>query len=307
MTRPLTVSAPGSLMLLGEHAVLHGHPCLVAAVEQRVRVSLVPRNDGLVMLTSALGEYEGERDDLPDHPSFRFVLAVLRHHAQVLPGGMEVLITADMPATIGFGTSAAVTVAMCGAMHEAGDGRMAPATILPEARAIIQHVQGRGSGADAAASVMGGVVYYRMHDREPSVVTHAPHPIAALYCGYKTPTPEVIARVQSIWQHRPAEVRCIYEAMAAAVETGRVALAAGDAMRFGRALDEGQERMRELGVSTPELDTCVERLRRMPGVTGAKISGSGLGDCAIGWGAGGVDPDFEQFSTTTAREGMRVE
>ena len=38
-----TASAPGSLMLFGEHAVLHGHAALVAAVDRRVTVTLRPR------------------------------------------------------------------------------------------------------------------------------------------------------------------------------------------------------------------------------------------------------------------------
>src|SRR3989338_6730427 len=36
----ITVSAPGKLMLLGEHAVVYNHPCLVTAVDQRMRVAV---------------------------------------------------------------------------------------------------------------------------------------------------------------------------------------------------------------------------------------------------------------------------
>ena len=34
----VTVSAPGKLMLFGEHAVVYNHPCLVTAVDQRIRL-----------------------------------------------------------------------------------------------------------------------------------------------------------------------------------------------------------------------------------------------------------------------------
>jgi mevalonate kinase len=36
----ITVSAPGKLMLLGEHAVVYNHPCLVTAVDQRMRITV---------------------------------------------------------------------------------------------------------------------------------------------------------------------------------------------------------------------------------------------------------------------------
>ena len=35
----ITVSAPGKLMLFGEHAVVYNRPCLVTAVDQRMKVT----------------------------------------------------------------------------------------------------------------------------------------------------------------------------------------------------------------------------------------------------------------------------
>ena len=34
----IKVSAPGKLMLLGEHAVVYGYPCIVTAVDKRLYV-----------------------------------------------------------------------------------------------------------------------------------------------------------------------------------------------------------------------------------------------------------------------------
>src|SRR3972149_9007537 len=36
----VTVSAPGKLMLFGEHAVVYNRPCLVTAVDQRMRATV---------------------------------------------------------------------------------------------------------------------------------------------------------------------------------------------------------------------------------------------------------------------------
>lgn len=295
-------------MVLGEHAVLQGYPCLVAAIHHRVRVSLLPRNDGIVTLASALGHYEADRDDLPDHPSFRFVLAALRHHDTVLPGGLDAMIEADMPATIGFGTSAAVTVAMIGALHQAARGSWSELSVFKESRAVIQAVQGRGSGADAAASCLGGVVRYAMNEGEPVTIDNAPHPITALYCGYKKPTADVIAHVQHQWSGREDALRALYGRMASEVDAVEVALLRDDMDEVGTNLNEGQRLMEKLGVSTPELDACVAWLRQDNQITGAKISGSGLGDCAIGWGRAEDRPtSFLRYDTTVAQEGIRCE
>lgn len=308
MVRPLSISAPGSLMLLGEHAVLHGHSCLVAAIEKRIRLSLIPRNDGLVNITSALGEYQGDRDDLPEHPSFRFLVGTLNHHANVLPGGLDVTIQADMPSTIGFGTSAAVTVAMTGALQLAANGSWSLPEIFLAARTIIQQVQGRGSGADAAASAYGGVVHYNMDGTGAGVVYNEPSALAAVYCGYKTPTPEVISRVEQAWSGKTEERDRLYARMGDTVLRGKAALAACDDKLFGQILDEGHTLMQQLGVSTKELDECAETLRNEPHIHGAKISGSGLGDCVVGWGiAEKVISKFQRFDLIMAPEGIRLE
>ncbi len=36
----ITISAPGKLMLLGEHAVVYNHPCLVTTVDQRIKTTV---------------------------------------------------------------------------------------------------------------------------------------------------------------------------------------------------------------------------------------------------------------------------
>lgn len=295
-------------MLLGEHAVLHGHPCLTAAIEKRVRLSVVPQSDGLVTITSQLGSYVSDRQNLVEHPSFRFVIEALRQHPRSFPGGLEAIIQADMPPTIGFGTSAAVTVAMTAACRAAVAGSWSQAELLADARRVIQGVQGRGSGADAAASVYGGIIHYSLQHETMDVVSNQTRPLTALYCGYKTPTAEVIRRVEQAWLGKDAARDRIYERMTMAVEQCREAILADDDALVGKILSNGHTLMKKLGVGTAELDECADILKKDPGITGAKISGSGMGDCVVGWGRAEREQDrYESFALTTAKEGIRLE
>ncbi len=45
-----TVSAPGKLMLMGEHAVVYGQPCMVTAVNQRLSVTIDKSDNGMVIV-----------------------------------------------------------------------------------------------------------------------------------------------------------------------------------------------------------------------------------------------------------------
>lgn len=277
----IAASAPGSLMLLGEHAVLHGHRALVMAVDRRLRVALTPRSDNRLTIESALGRHETDLATLAPHPVFRFILESVRHHADRLPSGFDLQVESTFSHKIGFGSSAAVTVATVATLRRFAALDVAVDIVRDEAVAVIRGVQGRGSGADAAASAHGGVVAYRAEPREACVLpVHLR--LLAVYCGYKTPTPEVIRRVELAWQSRRQALEDLYRQIDACAGAGIAALERRNLSGLGAALNQGQMLMAELGVNTPELDAIIARLRADSGILGAKISGSGLGDCAIG-------------------------
>jgi mevalonate kinase len=279
----ITASAPGSLMLLGEHAVLHGHQALVCAINRRITLRLVPSDTGEVNIVSALGTYRSPLDDLVDHPSFRFVIAAIRRHTDRLPGGFDMRIDSEFTADIGFGSSAAVTVSAHAAlMHWITGKPPVPGQLFAESLETVQTVQGRGSGADVAAAVFGGIVRYRM----PAEIRplHLSIPLTAVYCGYKMPTPEVIRTVEALRTAQPDRYDRLFTDIDRDIDRAVAALEKRDFPAFGGILNRNQRYMDAMGVNTPELEAIVCALQAEPEIFGAKISGAGLGDCAVGIG-----------------------
>lgn len=279
----IKTSAPGSLMLLGEHAVLHGKHALVCAINRRISVELVPLDEPIVRIESGLGRYQAPLENLVDHSSFRFVLQAIRQHMESISGGFELRIESEFSADIGFGSSAAVTVATHAALFQWTQGDPPAAkTLFDAALKTVHGVQGRGSGSDLAASVYGGIVGYTIGlDFLPVEVSI---PLTAVYCGYKTPTPEVIQRVEQLKAADPEKYERIYNEMDMSAVLAISHLRNQNFPAFGAILNRNQELMAEMGVNTPELQEIVAALQASPDVVGAKISGSGLGDCAIGVG-----------------------
>jgi mevalonate kinase len=109
-------------------------------------------------------------------------------------------------------------------------------------------------------------------------------PLTAVYCGYKTPTPDVILKVEQLRVENPEKYRHIFKEMGADAVKAMELLRRHDLPGVGRILNRNQFLMDEMGVNTPELQDIVEALQAAPDVFGAKISGSGLGDCAVGIG-----------------------
>ncbi|MDF7798526.1 hypothetical protein P4C99_03580 [Pontiellaceae bacterium B1224] len=279
----IKTSAPGSLMLLGEHAVLHGKRALVAAINRRISVELFQTLENQVRIISSLGNYEAPLNELVDHPSFRFVIQAVHQHADQIPCGFDLRIQSDFSADIGFGSSAAVTVATHAAILYWLLGEKPDREVLfNESLKTVHSVQGRGSGSDLAASVYGGIVGYTMDfDFQPLEVSV---PLTAVYCGYKTPTPDVILKVEHLRAADPAKYERIYDEIDRSAEEAISALRKHDFPAFGKILNRNQELMNQMGVNTPELQEIIFALQNSTDIFGAKISGSGLGDCAIGVG-----------------------
>lgn len=320
----IQVSAPGNVMLMGEHAVLFGYRAIVCAVAQRIHVTLTPRDDACVSIQSALADYSGtlpaikalniaEQSAPPELSKLSFVLAAIR---AVNPAcGFDLSITSEFSHTVGLGSSAAVTAATVAALiqyrqpcqrgdfsHAVPDAHSLDShtldanspdtqtldTIFDIGLSAIHAVQGRGSGSDLAASVFGGMVGYTATPRRieqlfdtDQLSAHELPSLDLFYCGYKTPTPAVLAMVEQASQTFPELYGAIYQQMHQVTTAAEAAIKQREWNKLGKLMNIYHGLMDALGVSDAKLSELVYQARQHHGVLGAKISGSGLGDCII--------------------------
>lgn len=270
-------------MLFGEHAVLHGRYAMVMAMGQRLHITLSPRADRQVHIASELGVYRGALEALPPSREFRFLLAAIEAARGELPSGFDLRVQSEFSSTIGFGSSAAVTVAAVAALCQWASDSAERRRVFERARNVVRAVQGVGSGADVAASTYGGFLLYRADPVDIQPVD-TQHPLTAIYSGSKTPTPEVIAIVEARRAQDPDAFERIFDMMGACAQAAAAAARQSDWDGFGQLMNQAQELMASIGICNDALAAIIARLRADPGIRGAKISGSGLGDCAIGLG-----------------------
>ncbi len=281
--RRLRASAPGKLMLMGEHAVLRGRLALVCAVDQRISVELKPRRDREVTIQSMLGRHRCDLDTLTVQEPFEFVLGVLVRYGARLPSGFELTIESQFPDTVGLGSSAAVTAATTAVVHawlrESNDKRV----VFEDSWSVIREIQGKASGADVAASVYGGIVGFRMSPLE-IIELDGLYPITVVCSGTKAKTTEVITAVEDRHRRAPDRFEFLFDVMDRASQDAVEAIRNGVWAEVGLTMTIGQDVMQGLGVSNDTLDAIVGALRDDPGILGAKISGAGSGDCVVGLG-----------------------
>jgi mevalonate kinase len=198
--RPVEVSAPGKLILMGEHAAVYGRPALVAAIDLRLTATLSPLPGGEVRLDlPGLGHRESTSwNDLrayaravrerweryAGHPApaafqevrgedpAHVVKIALGESAEALADGptldgAELRIESRLPIGSGFGSSAATATAVVAAVlawSGADTEDMGAERIARLALEVERRQHGLPSGVDGATVLQGGVIWARRLD-----------------------------------------------------------------------------------------------------------------------------------------------
>ncbi|MBI4089628.1 MAG: mevalonate kinase [Candidatus Levybacteria bacterium] len=290
----ITVSAPGKLMLLGEHAVVYNHPCLVTAVDQRMRatVETLPRLEfqleaedvkvtGYKKPFSELGV-----GDIPKGAKFvEIAVKNLLERSRNKFGttwktGIRVITKSEFSSQFGFGSSSASTVCTIKAISELLKLKLSNKEIFDIAFKTVLDIQGKGSGFDVAAAVYGGTLYFVTGGKVIEPLEISTLPLLVGYSGIKADTVTLINKVKEAFKGKEKRLEEIYKQIASLVEKARTALLIKDWKEFGKLMNQNQEYLRELGVSIPKLDDMIN-ISLSKGAYGAKLSGAGGGDCMI--------------------------
>ncbi|WP_415906044.1 mevalonate kinase [Neptuniibacter sp. QD72_48] len=304
----IKVTVPGSLMLMGEHAVLFGHKALACAVDKYIHIECEPISTQEVLIDSALAQYRSPLKDLVADDRLSFVLAAVAMYADRLPSGIKVTIRSEFSHTVGLGSSAAVTAGVVAALASFVNDETDLDSLFDRSLAVVHQVQGgRGSGTDLVASIFGSIVSYRVKPRKINALSALPD-ISLYYAGYKTKTPDVLKHVEDLASHYPELYQQIYQLMGSVTDNAEQAIAQQDWQQLGQLMNNYQGLMDALGVADKAICDIVYSLRQSEHITGAKISGSGLGDCVIALGS---DPDlyiaYEQIPVSVSSQGVSIE
>lgn len=310
--RPLAVSAPGKLILMGEHAVVYGRPALVAAIDLRLRVTLsLADPHGVVLDLPALGHSEhlswrevrdyaaaarerwSEYALHPDPASFQemrgedpahVVKAALGEAVGLLgepDEGLSLRVDSDLPVGSGFGSSAATAVAVLAGMFA---WRRAPLDLGEIERLTLEverRQHGHPSGVDGATILRGGVLWARRGPEGLEIEpVRARSPLLARLRVYDTGMPPeatgaVVAAVRGRREEDPDRIEAVLDRIEAATVAFRAELEREEEDR-DRALHlirQAQACLEELGVVPGEVCAAVRQIEAAGGA--AKISGAG--------------------------------
>ncbi|AAB88965.1 mevalonate kinase [Archaeoglobus fulgidus] len=283
----MIASAPGKIILFGEHAVVYGRHAVVSAINLRCRVSV--RKSDRFLIRSSLGE---SGLDYQRHP---YVVQAVKRFGELrnIPGA-EIEIESEIPIGSGLGSSAAVIVATIAALNAEFDGDMDKEAIFQMAKQVEIDVQGRASGIDPFISTFGGSWLFPERRK-----VEMPFKFFVINFGSRS-TAEMVAKVAELRERHPEVVDKIFDAIdAISLEASDV----GSAERLEELIAINQSLLRAIGVSNPEIDRTIAELERMG--LNAKITGAGGGGCIFGLFKG--EKPKGSFIVEPEKEGVRIE
>ena len=108
-------SAPGKIILFGEHFVVHGTKAILAAIDKRVTVTSSFTENKTIKVNSELGTLEvsmsSSHEEVKNEfrPFIFLANRMINSHQDV--NGLEITIDSDIPIGVGLGSSSACCVA----------------------------------------------------------------------------------------------------------------------------------------------------------------------------------------------------
>ncbi len=284
----MIASAPGKIILFGEHAVVYGRHALVSAINMRCRVRVERSREFLIK--SPLGV---TGLDFSIHPYISY--AVRRFQELENVRGAEITVDSDIPIGSGLGSSAAVIVATLKALSGEFGVKLGKEEIFELAKQVEIDVQGRASGIDPFISTFGGAWLFPERKK-----VDVPYRFFVINLGEKS-TAEMVSKVAELRERHKAIVDRIFDVI------DSIAVSAAENIGDEKFIDElisiNQSMLRAIGVSNPQIDELIAKLERN-GLK-AKITGAGGGGCIFGICRSRAPPGSVVLESE--REGVRIE
>lgn len=277
-------SAPGKVILFGEHFVVYGVRAILCAIDKRITATSQFLDERKIRIKTDIGNAEIDLDlpakDKIDCPVFmRPFLHIVKSRLDEFneERGVEMKLESEIPPGVGLGSSSAACVAASASVSGLFD-RVSREEILDKAIGAERTIFEDASGADSAVSTYGGLVTFSKKGLEKIDYRNDLSLIIANSRQVHS-TREEVSKVREFKSKNEALFAELCQKESRLVEEALYSLKKNDLKNIGRLMSSNQELLRQIKVSTDRLDLLVNEASKTS--YGAKITGAGGGGCMI--------------------------
>jgi mevalonate kinase len=275
-----SASAPGKVILFGEHAVVYGRPAIAVPVTQvQATATISPSPAGFRIEATDLGRAYGLEEAGEDDPLAR-VLRITLDHLQAPAPAATLVVGSTIPIASGMGSGAAVSVAIIRALAGHLGAQLPDEEVSSLAYQVEEIHHGTPSGIDNTVVTYCQPVYFVRGQPIQTFQIHTPFRLLIADSGIASPTRTTVADVRRSWRRRPAAYEAIFDRVGDLAQAARTAIETGEVSLLGPLMTRNQALLREMEVSSEPLETLIQAALSA-GAEGAKLSGAGRGGNVI--------------------------
>jgi mevalonate kinase len=278
-------SAPGKIILFGEHFVVYGIKAILCSIDKRITATSQFLDEKIVRVSSSLGESEMDLNSLNNlentpekfmKPFFYIAKKALEENSTVK--GIEILLESEIPAGVGLGSSSAACVAVTASVNGLFN-KLPKDEVVKKAIQAERIIFEQNSGADSSVSTFGGLISYDLKSGFQNIPSRNDLSFIISNSAQIHDTQDIVRQVKSFKEKKEDSFKRLCEQEIEIVNNAITTLKENNLDKLGLLMSKNQELLRQIGISTEKIDLLVKEAKRTS--YGAKITGAGGGGCII--------------------------
>lgn len=274
------------IIIFGEHFVVYGMPGVAAGIDKYVQVEAqkVKDSDDVLFDDKVFSEKVSMKEN-SDNIKFKMFHAMFDNDEFLPKKGIKFIVNSNFASGIGLGYSSAFAVALARSMNVLFDQSWKEDKIneLAYSAEIVAH--GDPSGIDNTCATYGTTIYFEKDMKGGKNIARPIKCGKALYfvladSGVKHESKEAVEHVKNFKEKNSRDFDVMCSDYKSIVSKVKKEIQFGGVTEIGKLMNKNNELLKQLGISTPELDQII-RIANFEGAFGAKITGAGMGGSAL--------------------------
>ncbi|HET59350.1 MAG TPA: mevalonate kinase [Chloroflexi bacterium] len=279
----ISASAPGKVILFGEHAVVHGYtaaaiPLPAIRATSRINSRYYSLDTHII---APMIDLDADYADLANSHPIKFTINLFyTRHPHIAQPPITISMESAIPISSGMGSGAAITASLLRGLFQFHQIEFSQQILSEMVYEVEKIHHGTPSGIDNTVVCFEQPVIFKKNQPLQTFSITGEAVLVIANSGHTTPTYETVADVRQKFADQPQTVTNIFTAIEETCLEGVQALQSSNFPLAGMSMRKNHQSLRDLGVSDPVLDRLVDTAIKA-GAWGAKLSGGGRGGIII--------------------------
>jgi len=271
-------SAPGKVILFGEHFVVYGIKSILCSINKRVTVTAEKTKERKILIESEIGKLVLEPNESiskinsPLKPFYYLANRALKEENE----GLKIQIESEIPLGAGLGSSSACCVAGAAAIFNLF-GKISKNEILELAIEAEKTIYQNTSGADCTVSTYGGLMEYDKNNGFRKIEDEPNFQLVIANSDIEHSTESMVSKVKEFENQNKDKFYELSSLESTLVNDVLKLIKENKIKEIGEKVNLNQKFLEEIGISNEKLEDMIKIGQTLS--YGAKITGSGGGGC----------------------------